>query len=300
MINKKVLLLFIDGLGLGKEEQWKYNPIETGSLPNLQNLLKSSEMIPADATLGISGTPQSASGQTTILTGINASEAIGKHLNGFPNRELREIIEKENIFIKLQEQGLKVTNANAYNDKFLSKLQNNPKATEEMSVSTVATLSAGLPLHTEEDLMKGTAVYQDLTNRLILKKTRAKIPIRTPWEAGKTLVEIVEKHDFTFFEYFQTDLAGHQKDFESAHRVLEELDQFIGSLLESLCLENTLFVLVSDHGNIEDLSTSDHTMNKVPVIALGNGSVNFRLNIKSIQEITPKIEDYFLRNNQTS
>ncbi len=300
MENKRALLLFVDGFGLGKEEKWSYNPIETGNLPVLQNLLKNYGTMAVDATLGVPGTPQSASGQTTILTGVNAPKVIGKHLNGFPNGELRKIISKDNIFMKLQALGLKVTNANAYNENFLSRLLRNPKATEEMSVSTVATLSAGLYLHTEEDLIKGTAVYQDLTNRIMLEKTKAKVPIRTPGEAGELLGEIVKNHDFTFFEYFQTDLAGHQKDFDRAYRVLEELDQFIGSLLESLCLENTLFVLVSDHGNIEDLSTSDHTMNKVPVIALGKDSINFRLNINSIQDITPKIKDYFLRNDQTS
>lgn len=300
MEKKRALLLFVDGFGLGKEEKWSYNPIETGNLPVLQSLLKNGGTKAVDATLGVLGTPQSASGQTTILTGVNGPKSIGKHLNGFPNEELRNIIKKDNIFMKLQVLGLKVNNANAYNEKYLSGLLKNSKSIEEMSVSTVATLSAGLSLHTEEDLRKETAVYQDLTNQIISATSKTKIPIRTPWKAGKVLGKIVENYDFTFFEYFQTDLAGHRKDFNSAYRVLEELDQFIGSLLESLSLEDTLFVLVSDHGNIEDLSTPYHTMNKVPVIALGMGAEYFLENIRSIQDITPKIEEYFLRKNQTS
>ncbi len=293
MSNKKALLLFVDGFGLGKEEKWKYNPIETGNLPVMQNLLKSRNMIPADATLGVSGIPQSASGQTAILTGINAPKATGKHLNGFPNKKLREIIQEENIFSKLRNRGLKVTNANAYNKKFISNLLNNSVGNEEMSVSTVATLSAGLSLYTEEDLKRGKSVYQDLTGRIMIEKWKAKVPLRTPGEAGEILGNIVNSYDFTFFEYFQTDLAGHRKDFDIAYRVLEDLDQFIGTLLESLSLDNTLFVLVSDHGNIEDLSTADHTMNMVPVIALGNGSDAFRKRIRNIQSVTPGIEQYF-------
>lgn len=294
MINKRAILLFVDGFGLGKEEKWDYNPIETGNLPVLQKLLKNNKTIPVDVTLGVSGTPQSASGQTTILTGVNAPKAIGKHLNGFPNKELREIIEKENIFMKLQELGLKVTNANAYNENFLSSLLRNTKATVEMSVSTVATLSAGISLYTEKNLKNGTAVYQDLTNRIMVEKWKTRVPIRTPREAGEFLGEIVENHDFTFFEYFQTDLAGHKKDFDNAYRVLEDLDEFIGSLLEFLSLDNTLFILVSDHGNIEDLSTADHTLNMVPLIAIGNGSEIIRKNMQSIQDITPGIKQYFL------
>ncbi len=299
MENKRVLLLFVDGFGLGKEEKWAYNPIETGNLPIIQSLLKNHSPIPTDAQLGVAGLPQSASGQTTILTGVNAPLAIGRHLNGFPNRELRDIITKENIFIKLQKLGLKVTNANAYNTKFIANLLKNPTAPTEMSVSTVATLSAGLSLYTEKDLKNGTAVYQDLTNRTMVEKWKAKVPIRTPREAGEILGRIVNHHEFTFFEYFQTDLAGHQRDFDRAYRVLEELDQFIGSLLKSLNLKDTLFILASDHGNIEDLSTADHTMNKVPVVPLGCGSENFRKNIQSLQNITPGIQQYFLENQQT-
>jgi bisphosphoglycerate-independent phosphoglycerate mutase (AlkP superfamily) len=33
--------------------------------------------------------------------------------------------------------------------------------------------------------------------------------------------------------------------------------------------EDTLFILTSDHGNIEDLSTRGHTFNPVPLVARG-------------------------------
>ena len=293
MINKRGILLFVDGLGLGEEEKWQYNPIETGNVPFLKSLLKSKLSIPIDATLGVPGIPQSASGQTAILTGINAPKTIGKHLNGLPNRDLIAILQKENLFIKLQKLGLKVTNANAYNRNFIYRLQNNSSNTEGMSASTVATLAAGLSLNSEQELKEKRALYQDLTNRIMMEKYKSKVPLRSPKEAGVILDKIARCHDFTFFEYFQTDLAGHRKDFNNAYRVLEELDQFIESLLESLDFKNTLFILVSDHGNVEDLSTSNHTMNRVPVIAWGNGSDKFLERIRTIQDITPSIVDYF-------
>lgn len=49
-------------------------------------------MVPLDAILGVSGLPQNATGQTSLLTGVNAQALLVKHLNGFPNAKLREII----------------------------------------------------------------------------------------------------------------------------------------------------------------------------------------------------------------
>ena len=49
-------------------------------------------LVPTDPRLGIDGRPQSASGQTTILTGINAPGLLGYHKQGFPNAAMREII----------------------------------------------------------------------------------------------------------------------------------------------------------------------------------------------------------------
>ena len=94
-----VLLFFIDGLGIGT--RGPQNPLD--GLDDAEPLAIFREeteetsqqtietihdgiVVPTDACLGVEGRPQSASGQTTILTGINAPALLGYHKQGFPMR----------------------------------------------------------------------------------------------------------------------------------------------------------------------------------------------------------------------
>jgi len=89
--SASVLLFFIDGLGMGTRGQ--HNPLdglsEAEPLAHFQDETSQAPcdgvVISTDARLGVEGRPQSASGQTTILTGVNAPAAIGTHKQGFPN-----------------------------------------------------------------------------------------------------------------------------------------------------------------------------------------------------------------------
>jgi 2,3-bisphosphoglycerate-independent phosphoglycerate mutase len=70
--------------------------------------------------MGIPGLPQSATGQTTIYTGINAPKKLGKHLTGIPNRELRELLRKFSIFVILKNEGFKCKFMNAFRPIFFT------------------------------------------------------------------------------------------------------------------------------------------------------------------------------------
>jgi len=74
------------------------------------------------------------------------------------------------------------------------------------------------------------------------------------------------------YEHFLTDLAGHTQDMEHAALVLENLEALLDGLLSHLDLFRHLVVLASDHGNIEDLSTKQHTLNCVSGPSLGGRS----------------------------
>ena len=112
----KFVLLFIDGLGVGKNDP-ESNPCtrdETGLLKVFKNEESSNSPFDGvskglDATLGVSGLPQSATGQTALLTGINASELLGYHLSGFPNKVLREILLKHSILLQAVQLQKKAT-----------------------------------------------------------------------------------------------------------------------------------------------------------------------------------------------
>ena len=96
-------------------------------------------------------------------------------------------------------------------------------------------------------------------------------------------------HRFTLYEYFITDKIGHAQDYSEAQRVLPMLAEFIRTMLANLDLTKTTVLLTSDHGNIEDLSARNHTLNPVPTIIWGNNQDSIAARVKSLVDITPAI-----------
>jgi 2,3-bisphosphoglycerate-independent phosphoglycerate mutase len=284
-----VLLFFIDGLGIGS--RGPHNPldglIEAVPLAVFQNeelvTIFDGVIVPTDASLGVSGRPQSASGQTTILTGVNAPEALGYHKQGFPNNALLEIIREHSLFRQLSRAGVApITFANAYTQRFFEA---RPRW---VSATTAAVEAAGLHFRTVEDLLAGRAVYQDFTNAILIARGED-VLTRTPDEAAEVLASIVATNRFTLYEYFITDKIGHAQDMNAARIILSQLARFIRSLLAKLDLERTTVILTSDHGNIEDLSTRNHTLNAVPTIVWGANRDRVAQRVRSLADITPAI-----------
>ena len=87
----RILFIFIDGFGIGEENAEK-NPVYAARTPSLDRLFTEGMVMPTDTCLGVPGLPQSATGQTTIFTGVNAPEAVGRHINAQPTKPLRDII----------------------------------------------------------------------------------------------------------------------------------------------------------------------------------------------------------------
>ncbi len=284
-----LLLFFIDGLGIGT--RGPHNPLdglhEADPLAIFQNeqpgVAFDGVVAPTDACLGVEGRPQSASGQTTILTGINAPAAIGYHKQGFPNQVLLDIISEHSIFLQLKRSRVeKITFANTYTARFF---ENRPRW---ISATTAAVEAAGLRFNVVEDLKAGRAVYQDFTNAMLIERGE-NIDLRSPEQAGEVLATIVAANQFTLYEYFITDKIGHTQDLNAARRVVPMLASFIRATLSRLDLEDTTVVLTSDHGNIEDLSSRNHTLNPVPTIVWGNNKRRIAASIRSLTDITPVI-----------
>ena len=284
-----VLLFFIDGLGIGS--RGPFNPLdglaEAEPLAVFQN--EKSEkifygiVVPTDASLGIEGRPQSASGQTTILTGINVPAKLGYHKQGFPNAAMLEIIREHSIFLQLTRAGIApITFANTYAQRFFDE---RPRW---VSATTAAVEAAGLRFRTVPDLIAGRAVYQDFTNAMLIARGEAVKP-RTADEAAAVLASIVDEHRFTLYEYFITDKAGHAQDIEAAKVVLTNLARLIRGVLATIDLDRTTVILTSDHGNIEDLSSRNHTLNLVPTIVWGADRQQIASRIKNLADITPAI-----------
>lgn len=292
---ENVLLFFIDGLGIGT--RGPHNPLDgledASPLANFQDekpeIPFDGVLVETDARLGIAGRPQSASGQTTILTGINAPARVGYHKQGFPNRALLDVINEHSIFLQLKRAGVApVTFANTYTRRFF---ESRPRW---ISATTAAVEAAGLQFNEIEDLKEGRAVYQDFTNQMLIERGED-VESRTPEEAGDVLASIVANHHFTLYEYFITDKVGHAQDREAAYSVLRNLARMIRRVLGNIDLTTTTMILTSDHGNIEDLSTRSHTLNAVPTIIWGAGSQRVANRISSLADITPAIVSLLTR-----
>ncbi len=294
-----VLLFFIDGLGIGT--RGPHNPFDrlddAAPLAIFQDeplVIPFKGLLAAtDARLGVEGRPQSASGQTTILTGINAPALTGHHKQGFPNQALLDIIREHSIFLQLKRAGInKFTFANTYTAKFF---ESRPRW---ISATTAAVEAAGVRFNTVDDLRAGRAVYHDFTNATLIERGE-QVDLRTPEEAAEVLSNIVAGNEFTLYEYFITDKIGHAQDHDAAGRVLRSLADFIRRLLGKLNLNSTTVVLTSDHGNIEDLSVRNHTLNFVPTIVWGEHRQQLAARIHNLADITPGIVDVLTKGTHT-
>ncbi|HEY0543794.1 MAG TPA: alkaline phosphatase family protein [Pyrinomonadaceae bacterium] len=284
-----IILFFIDGLGIG--ERGAQNPLDGLNEAEPLAVFRDEEpevifngaLVRTDARLGVEGRPQSASGQTTILTGINAPARLGYHKQGFPNEAMREIIREHSIFLQLRRAGIEpVVFANAYTRLFF---ETRPRW---VSATTAAVEAAGMSFRNLEDLRAGRAVFQDYTNQMLIERGED-VEARSPEEAGEILADIAREHRFTLYEYFITDKIGHAQDFEKAREVLTRLARFIRTLLSRLDLSTTTVLLTSDHGNIEDLSARNHTLNQVPTLIWGEQRDGLASRIRSLADITPAI-----------
>lgn len=284
-----VLLFFIDGLGIGT--RGAHNPLdgltEAAPLALFQDeepeIYFDGKLVRTDACLGVEGRPQSASGQTTILTGVNAPAALGYHKQGFPNEALREIISEHSIFLQLKRARVAPnTFANAYTPMFF---ETRPRW---VSATTVAVEAAGMSFRSLDDLQSGRAVFQDYTNQMLIERGFPTSK-RTPEQAAEILASIAREHRFTLYEYFITDKTGHAQDMEAARLVLVNLARFVRHLLSQLDLKRTTVLLTSDHGNIEDLSIRNHTLNLVPTLIWGEHKETVAARVRSLADITPAI-----------
>jgi len=295
---KKLFLFFIDGIGLCQKE----SPIShlftkiTGKkliAGNQPDFFESGVICSADAGLGIPGRPQSATGQATIFTGINASEYLGYHLTALPNQKLVELIAKQSLMKSLVDRGISVTSANMYSDEFFQKRA--ARRRNAFPVSTLTIKASGAPFRYFSDYEQGYAVFADITNRLIRERGYdiAEIP---PEKAGNNLINIIHEAQFIFFEYFMTDIYGHKRNSEGLEESVDIINRFTETVWAGVKESDTSILIISDHGNAEDLSTGHHTINDVPAILLTKDSgisKSFANSIHSLVDIYPWVLRYF-------
>ncbi len=295
---RQVLLLFVDGLGLGVGDP-AVNPLAAAETPVLDRLLgrkliaveerirsNGAWLVPLDATLGVGGLPQSATGQAALLTGLNAPRLAGRHVTAYPTVQLRELLAAHNIFRRIGRLGGRVALANAYTPEYFSAVEGGRL---RHAAITYAALSAGVRLRDLDDLRAGQAVFHDLTNA----RPRAwghDVPEISPQQAGRNLTRIAAEHHLTMFEFFLTDLAAHGRIPLSPVAVVEMLDALLGGILETADLNAMLLLMTSDHGNLEDGRQATHTRNPVPALLVGHGADAVSAALQDLTHVAPAVE----------
>lgn len=277
----KILFLFIDGVGL--REPAADNPVNPEVCPALCRLIER-HSTPIDACLSVEGLPQSATGQATMFTGVNAPLFMGRHCEGFPGPSLRKKIEEDNLFLQLKARGKRIKFADAYLVESADELI--PRRFK--SVTTVMALTTPEVISTLDDLLDEQALMQDLTRETIQDRY-PDVPIVTPEDAAQHLFDLARAYDFTLYEFFQTDVSGHSMDYDRACSVLRTYDRFLASLVRFTEAAGITLLMTADHGNIEAMNERGHTRNPVPFIAFGPREAEIRAEVKSLIDVTPTI-----------
>lgn len=295
-----ILLLFLDGVGIGPDDPER-NPFLTARLPTLSGLLggvptlahprltglragRPAASVPLDALLDTEGTPQSGTGQTALLTGVNAAHLFGRHFGPWVPVRLRPLVEDGSVLRTARDAGLSAAFANAYPAGWPG-----PRGSRRLAAPPLAARGAGLLTRDHRHLGRGDAVASEILNTGWRRHLGfAELPEVTAVEAGRTLGRIAAGHALTLYAHYATDTAGHAGRPAACRSALERVDSFVGGLLETLPAEH-LLVVVSDHGNIEDLSKRGHTLNPALGIVAGPRAAARAAGLHGLLDIAPAL-----------
>lgn len=297
---RRAILVFLDGVGIGPADR-AVNPFAAATLPNIRGILggrlpvtedldargrivsDGAVLAAADATLGMEGVPQSGTGQTTLLTGRNAARVYGRHFGPWVPTALREMLAAENLLRRARDAGRLVAFANAYP---IALIDADPRIFRRPAAPPLAAISAGALTRDVPQLVAGEAVASSITNDRWRQRT-TEVPPVTAEQAGRNLAAIAAGADLTLYAHYDTDHEGHRGGMEGSVAALEGVDAFLGGLVAALA-PGTLLVISSDHGNVEDVREG-HTLNPVPVLAIGPGREVLARGIRTIADVAPAI-----------
>lgn len=109
----------------------------------------------------------------------------------------------------------------------------------------------------------------------------------------KLLAETRDQPHLLFANLVDFDmLYGHRRDPEGYAKALEEFDGWLGSLLPRID-ENLLVILTADHGNDPTWTGTDHTRERVPLLAALPGTPRIIGDRESFADVAASIDDWF-------
>lgn len=297
-----VHLFFMDGVGLGDADP-ALNPFVSAHLPRLAALLgegwflpgrgrittRRASLVPTDATLGVPGRPQSATGQATILTGRNVPQLVGEHYGPKPSAAVAEIVRGGNLFQEVVAAGGTAALITPYPQGYFDHVESGHRL---LSSVPLAAVSAGLPLMTATDLRAGRAVSPDFSGHGWRDHLGYNdIPLLGLAEAGGRIAAVARQYTFSFFEHWPSDRSGHRGSLAQAVRHLEMVDEALGGLLDAWDDGAGLLIITSDHGNIEEKNHRRHSCNPVPTILVGRRHAELAQSIRDLTDIAAVVRE---------
>lgn len=295
-----VLIFFMDGVGLGDADA-ESNPFVTAHMPTLTGLLGEgwflrergrittprASLVPTDASLGVPGRPQSATGQAAILTGRNVPALVGEHYGPKPNPAVTAVITQGTLFHEVAAAGKQAALLTPYPERYFAAIRSGKRL---YSAVPLAVTSAGFPLLTAGDLRQGRAISPGFTGQAWRDVLGYEdIPLYTLQEAGQRIAHLARGYAFSFFEHWPSDRSGHRGSLAEARAHLELLDAALGGLLDAWDDANGLLIITSDHGNIEEKDHRQHTINPVPTILVGQNHAVYAAGIHALTDIAPVV-----------
>lgn len=255
-----LIWLALDGVGHPLDAP-DHSPWNT-ALPTLRPLIDAGQAL--DAHLHTEGLPQSATGQTSWLTGENAARVMKGHYGPRPGPTLRAMLERS-LPVRLTRAGGRTELLNFYPSAYFERTRpptRNPYGCFPWSVLQAGrTLNpAGFPL---------VAPTLGLTFEAPHAPTTGLDHLRT---LGEALGHAALQADLLILDLWFSDFLGHaggpgeRSELHAAARAyLTRLD----ALLEGLSQTGARLVVTSDHGNFENLGIKTHTHARVPFAGAG-------------------------------
>lgn len=166
------------------------------------------------------------------------------------------------------------------------------------NIFVYAAREAGVPLRTWDDVRDGQALTGTMTHELESRFNwdaldQPALPLRTPVEAAKILVELAAQHDFTFYKYQLADLVSHTGKVELARSVFNTIETFLESILKQIDPLETVVIVTSDHGHLEQVAYSHgHPKSKVPTWYFGPDAMNMADRMRRPEGIFHVIAEY--------
>ena len=273
-MNRPLIWLALDGVGHPADAP-AGSPWET-ELATLRPLIDAG--LALDATLGASGLPQSATGQTTWLTGQDGVAAMKGHFGPQPGPTLRRLLDTASLPVRLTQAGARAALLNAYPPGYVEAQARRA----HHGCFPYSFLAAGLPLNPPGTPSAPLPLLSPTLGLEYLSPWAARGgpnlhggPIHGSagdWRRTGEALAAVRGYDLLVFDAWFSDMLGHLGRetppdglLAVAGEYLRRLDALLSGLLEA----GAAVVLSSDHGNFENLGVKSHTTARVPFAASG-------------------------------